>query len=109
MSGIATLIGRRLVLSFFILTLTSLIVFLGTEVLPGDALTATIPAEELAFYTEEQLAQMRNELGLDRSISVRFAEVWKNLFTFDFGQTLVRREPVVDRIVHPMINSAIMA
>lgn len=109
MSNIVTLIGRRLVLSFFILTLTSLIVFLGTEVLPGDALTATIPAEELAFYTEEQLALMRADLGLDRSMPVRFFEVWQNLFSFDFGQTLLRREPVVDRITHPMINSAIMA
>ncbi|WP_457588522.1 ABC transporter permease [Ensifer canadensis] len=109
MSHIVTLIGRRLVLSFFILTLTSLIVFLGTEVLPGDALTATIPAEELAFYTEEQLALMRADLGLDRSMPVRFFEVWQNLFSFDFGQTLLRREPVLARIIHPMINSAIMA
>lgn len=109
MSSIATMIGRRIFLSFFILTLTSLIVFLGTEVLPGDALTATIPADEMAFYTEDQLAQMRAELGLDRSIPVRFFEVWHQLVTFDFGKTMVKREPVIDHIYHPMLNSAIMA
>ncbi|WP_425961088.1 ABC transporter permease [Rhizobium nepotum] len=109
MSNIVTMIGRRIFLSLFILTLTSLIVFLGTEVLPGDALTATIPADEMAFYTEDQLAQMRAELGLDRSIPVRFIEVWHQLVTFDFGKTMVKREPVIDHIYHPMLNSAIMA
>ncbi|MBD9650392.1 ABC transporter permease (plasmid) [Ensifer sp. PDNC004] len=109
MPRIAAIIGRRLVLSFFILTLTSLIVFLGTEVLPGDALTATIPADELAFMPKEQIDQMRQELGLDRSIPVRFFEVWQRLITFDFGSTIIKREPVFDRILHPMINSAVMA
>lgn len=109
MSRIAEIIGRRLVLSFFILTLTSLIVFLGTEVLPGDALTASIPADELAFMPPEQIEEMRQELGLNRSIPVRFFEVWQRLFSFDFGTTLIKREPVFERIYHPMINSAIMA
>lgn len=103
------MIGRRLALSFVILSLTALIVFLGTEVLPGDALTATIPAEELAFYSPQQIAEMRHEYGLDRPVYLRFLEVWQRLFTLDFGTTIVKREPVFDRILHPMINSAILA
>lgn len=109
MAQIAEMIGRRLVMSFFILSFTALIVFLGTEVLPGDALTATIPAEELAYYTPQQLDTMRQELGLDRPLPVRFLEVWTRLVTFDFGTTIVKHEPVRDRIFHPLINSAIMA
>lgn len=109
MAQIVEIIGRRLLMSFFILSVTALIVFLGTEVLPGDALTATIPADELAFMPPEQLEQMRQELGLDRSIPVRFLEVWTRLITFDFGHTLIKKEPVLDRILHPMINSAILA
>jgi peptide/nickel transport system permease protein len=103
------MMGRRLLMSFFILSFTALIVFLGTEVLPGDALTATIPADELAFMPPEQLEQMRKDLGLDRSIPVRFVEVWSRLFSFDFGTTIIKKEPVAARIFHPMINSAIMA
>ncbi|KQY00457.1 hypothetical protein ASD36_20395 [Rhizobium sp. Root1334] len=101
--------GRRLLMSFFILSFTALIVFLGTEVLPGDALTATIPADELAFMPAQQIEDMRRELGLDRSIPVRFLEVWTRLMTFDFGTTIIKREPVFDRIMHPMVNSAILA
>ncbi|MBA8880988.1 ABC transporter permease [Phyllobacterium myrsinacearum] len=109
MGSIMNMLGRRLILSFAILSLTSLIVFLGTEVLPGDAITATIPAEELAFYTPEQLADLRKEYGLDRPLPVRFLEVWERLFTFDFGTTLIKKEPVLDHIAHPMINSGILA
>ncbi|KRC11642.1 hypothetical protein ASE23_21900 [Rhizobium sp. Root73] len=103
------MMGRRLLMSFFILSFTALIVFLGTEVLPGDALTATIPADELAFMPAQQIEDMRRELGLDRSIPVRFLEVWTRLMTFDFGTTIIKREPVFDRIMHPMVNSAILA
>ncbi|WNJ88508.1 ABC transporter permease [Bosea sp. 685] len=109
MTQIVSMMGRRLFLSFFILSFTALIVFLGTEVLPGDALTATMPAEELAFYTPAQLAKLRTEYGLDRALPVRFLEVWNRLFSFDFGVTIIKREPVYDRIIHPVINSAIMA
>ncbi|MDB5536540.1 MAG: transporter permease [Devosia sp.] len=109
MPQILAMTVRRLVMSFFILSITALIVFLGTEVLPGDALTATIPTEELQFYSADQLAEMRSELGLDRPIPVRFLEVWTRLMTFDFGTTIVKHEPVGPRIFHPMINSAILA
>lgn len=109
LASIARMIGRRLFMAFFILSFTALIVFLGTEVLPGDALTASIPAEELQFYSPEQLAQMRSELGMDRSIPVRFFEVWHQLMTFDFGTTIMKKEAVATRIFHPVVNSAIMA
>jgi len=102
-------IFRRVALAVGVLTLVALIVFIGTEVLPGDAVTASIPAEELIYYSPKQLDALRAEYGLDRPIPVRFFDVWKQLFTFDFGVTLVKREPVFDRIIYPMRNSAIMA
>ena len=109
MSRIAGMVAKRLLMAVFILSFTALIVFLGTEVLPGDVLTATIPADELQFYSQEQLDRMRRDLGLDRPVPGRFLEVWYNLFTFDFGSTIIMREPVLGRILHPMINSAILA
>lgn len=96
-------------MAVLILSVTALIVFLGTEVLPGDALTATIPADEMQFISASHLEQMRDELGLNRPVIVRFLEVWTNLFTLDFGNTIIKQEPVLDRILHPMINSGIFA
>ncbi|MEL6234845.1 MAG: ABC transporter permease [Pseudomonadota bacterium] len=109
MNPILALVLRRLALSGLILLLVSGLVFLGTEILPGDALDATIPADELMYYTDEDLARMRAELGLDRPALERFIGVFWNLITFDFGVSLLTQEPVLPSIWHPMMNSLLMA
>lgn len=109
MNPILALILRRLALSGLILFMVSGLVFVGTEILPGDALDATIPADELMYYTEDDLARMRAELGLDKPALVRFVDVFTGLITFDFGVTLLTQEPVIGSIWHPMLNSLLMA
>jgi peptide/nickel transport system permease protein len=109
MPPIIALIGQRLAFAVFILSLVVAIVYAGTEILPGDAITAMIPQDELIYYTEADLAVLRAEYGLDRPVVVRFAEMWWNQFSFNFGTTLAQREPVIDRIFYPIRNSAIMA
>jgi len=109
MSTVLALIVRRLALSGVILVLVSGIVFIGTEILPGDALDATIPADELMYYSDEDLARMRAELGLDKPAAERFLNVFRGLITFDFGVTLMTRESVINSIIHPLLNSLIMA
>ncbi|MEO0913727.1 MAG: ABC transporter permease [Pseudomonadota bacterium] len=109
MGAILALILRRLALSGLILLLVSAVVFIGTEILPGDALDATIPADELMFYTDEDLARMRADLGLDKPALERFFAVFWGLITFDFGVTILTQEPVLDGIYHALINSLLMA
>ena len=109
MGPIIALILRRLALSGLILVLVSAVVFLGTEILPGDALDATIPADELIYYTEEDLDRMRTELGLNKPVLERFGLVLWNLVTFDFGVTILTQEPVIDGIYHALMNSLLMA
>ncbi len=106
---IVVLILRRLALSGLILLLVAVLVFVGTEILPGDALDSMIPQDELVFYTEEDFARIRADLGLDRPASERFAQMFVDLVTFDFGDTLLTKEPVIEYIWHPMINTMIMA
>lgn len=109
MNPIISLIFRRLALSIFIAILAASAVFFGTEILPGDALTATIPEDELAFMSDADLARMRTELGLDKPVHERFRTVIWNLITFDFGLSTITKEPVWDFVSHPMKNSLIMA
>lgn len=47
MPSILMLIARRLAIAGLILSLVALLVFVGTEILPGDAITAMIPADEM--------------------------------------------------------------
>jgi len=109
MVAILELVARRLFLSGLILLLVSAVVFIGTEILPGDALDASIPADELMYYTDADLARMRAELGLDKPLLERFTQVFMDLITFDFGVTLLTREPVFASIYHSMLNSILMA
>ncbi|HHC29197.1 MAG TPA: ABC transporter permease, partial [Rhodobacterales bacterium] len=109
MGPIAALILRRLALSGLILLLVSGVVFIGTEILPGDALDASIPEDELMYYTDADLARMRAELGLDQPPLARFGTILWNLVSFDFGVTILTQEPVIDSIYHPLMNSLLMA
>ena len=67
---IARFLARRVTAAIGTLLVVSMLVFAGTEVLPGDAATAVLGKTA----TPEQVAQLRKDMGLDRSIPVRYAE-----------------------------------
>lgn len=88
MQLILALILRRLALSGLILLLAVVVVFVGTEILLGDVLDSAIPEDERVYFSEEDFARMRIELGLDRPMLVRFGETLYNLITFDFEMSV---------------------
>ncbi|MFD7061242.1 ABC transporter permease [Streptomyces sp. NPDC059906] len=68
----------------------SVIVFLLTDLLPGDA--ATVDFNEQAGL--EQVAQLREQMGLDRPAVERFVDWAHGLVTGDLGTSLVGGGPV---------------
>lgn len=109
MQAILLLVARRTVFAVVVLLLSSLLVFAGTGILPGDALEVSIPADQLDAMPPEVLAARRQELGLDRPPLERYlAWVW-GAAHFDFGRTILNKEPVFDMIARPLLNTAIMA
>lgn len=107
--GATGLALRRLAASLLVLLLVSAVVYWGTAVLPGDALTAVLPMDVLQTISPEELARKRAELGIDRPHLVQFAEFLGRITQLDFGRTTVTREPVLERIDHPLRNSLILA
>jgi peptide/nickel transport system permease protein len=99
---------RRVGLSLLVLLLLSAVVFLGTEVLPGDALTVSLSAEDLAFMPRAQLDAMRAALGLDRPVAERYLEWLLRAVRFDFGRTLVGRAEVAAEIGPALLNSLLL-
>jgi peptide/nickel transport system permease protein len=99
---------RRAGLSAFVLLLISVVVFLGTEVLPGDALTVSLSAEDLAFMPRAQLDEMRAALGLDRPVLERYLEWIGRALRLDFGRTLVGRADVAAEIAPALVNSLLL-
>jgi peptide/nickel transport system permease protein len=65
------------------LLVVSMLVFAGTEVLPGDAATAVLGKTA----TPAQVAQLRKDMGLDRSIPVRYADWLTGFVQGDLGNS----------------------
>ncbi|MEA2323366.1 MAG: peptide/nickel transport system permease protein [Solirubrobacteraceae bacterium] len=89
-------IGRRLVGAFVLLLVVSALTFLFFNVLPS-----TDPAALRAGRqpTPELIAQIREDLGLDRPIIVQFGDYMLQVFThFDFGRSYQQDQPVINLI-----------
>jgi len=103
-----TAIFRRIVLSLLILFLVALLVFLSTEVLPGDALDVYLTAEDMLTMEPEQLEALRRDLGLDQPAAMRFCQWLSGAVVGDFGTTFIDRTPVAEVIWNPLLNSLLL-
>ncbi|MEM9128446.1 MAG: ABC transporter permease, partial [Pseudomonadota bacterium] len=70
MGDIARLVGQRLGLGLIILLIISIIIFFMVELLPGDIAQAVLGQGA----TEENLAALRAEMGLDQPAIVRYLD-----------------------------------
>jgi peptide/nickel transport system permease protein len=104
----AKAILRRLALSLLVLWLVSGLVFLATEVLPGDALQVSLTADEAAQMSEQDLARRRVELGLDRPALVRYGDWLFSALRGDFGRTIIGKAEVAEVIGYPLRNSLLL-
>ena len=76
-----TMVLQRFGIGLMTLLVVSVLVFAGTEILPGDV--AEIVLGQSA--TPENLAKLRAELGLDKPAIVRYFEWLGDMITFDLG------------------------
>lgn len=88
------LIVRRLVLGAVTLVVVSVLVFAGTEILPGDVAEAVLGQGA----TEETVSAIRRDLGLDRPAPVRYFEWLTGLFTGNLGESLATGREISDII-----------
>ncbi|OIH93457.1 ABC transporter permease [Curtobacterium sp. MCBA15_001] len=91
------LVGRGLLLVVGLLV-ASIIVFATLRVLPGDV--AQVVAGTQA--TPATVAQLRQQLGLDRPVVVQYLDWIGGLFRGDLGNSLVTRGPVAPEIVQKL-------
>jgi ABC-type dipeptide/oligopeptide/nickel transport system permease component len=86
---------QRLLHFIPVILLTSLVIFVGIRLAPGD------PAQFLAGPdpSAETLAAIRERLGLDRNIVIQFLLWLRGLLTADLGQSMVNGLPVGDLVL----------
>ena len=99
------LLMRRLALGVMTLWVVSVIIFAGTEILPGDVATAILGQTA----TEENTAAIREQLGLNRPPQERYVEWLGNFLQGDLGMSLTSRRPISDQIGFRLENTLLLA
>ncbi len=85
---------RRLAMLVPILLALSLGVFLMLSLVPGDPAQAILGA----YATEENLSELREELGLDQSVPLRYVTWLGGVLRGDLGTSFNLNRPVADEI-----------
>ena len=80
---LARFVVRRVLAGLATLLVVSVLVFWGTEVLPGDAASAVLGRTA----QPEQLAELQQQMGLDRPAIERYFDWLGGLFTGDLGNS----------------------
>ena len=105
-----TYIIRRLLTAIPSMFLVSLIIFSLVRLVDGDVVMARL--SEGGYVTDEQLAAMRDELGLDDPFITQYLDYIGGLLRGDFGNSLWDGQPVWDQIASHMqvsIQLAVMS
>ncbi len=99
------LVIQRFGLGILTLLGASLLIFAGTEMMPGDLASAILQNTA----TPESLAKLRLDLGLDRSAVLRFFDWLFGALHGDFGHSLANGRDVLTEIAPRFANTMFLA
>jgi peptide/nickel transport system permease protein len=99
------LILTRFGVSVLTLWFVSVLVFVGTEMLPGDVAQAVLGQSA----TPETLAGLRAQLGLDRPPHIRYFEWLAGFVTGDLGTSLANDADIATLISQRLGNTLLLA
>ncbi len=105
MQPLVRLVAQRLALGAGTLLVVSLLIFAGTELLPGDVAEAILGQSA----TPEAVANIRAALGLDRPAWVRYLDWLSGLLQGDLGISLANRRPIAEMIAGRLENTLFLA
>ncbi len=89
-----TFVARRLLLAVPVLLGVVFVVMLTIELIPGDAVALMLGEHA----TKEAVARLRDHLGLDKPLLVRYVEYVSRLVRGDLGRSIQQNRPVVDEL-----------
>lgn len=98
------LIAKRLGIGLITVLAVSIIIFLGTKVLPGDA--AQIRLGQSA--TEETLAAMRAQLGLDVPLPMQYLNWLGAFLTGDLGASLANPDLQISSLIEDRYKNTLV-
>jgi len=102
---VGKLILQRSILGVLTLFAASVLIFVGTEILPGDLASAILQNQA----TPENLAKLRLDLGLDKPAIVRFFAWLIGAAQGDFGHSLANGRDVLEEVAPRFANTMFLA
>ena len=103
--SLTILVARRLTLGGLVLLVVSAVVFIATEVLPGDVARAILGQGA----TPELIANVRERLGLDEPAHLRYFTWLGNLLAGHLGTSLANGADIADMIGDRVVNTILLA
>ena len=94
MGDVVGIVLKRLGLGLITLLVISILIFGAVELLPGDLAQAVLGQGA----TEENVAAMREQLGLNKPAFVRYFDWLRGAVVGDFGSSLISGTSVAESI-----------
>ena len=94
-----TYIIRRVILAIIVIMIVSIITFLGMRMLPGDPILMIVTSDKLQTMTEEQIAQIRDEYGLNKPMAVQYFDWLGGVFHGDLGLSMRYQTSVTQEVL----------
>ncbi|MET3660470.1 ABC transporter permease [Aquamicrobium ahrensii] len=102
---ILRLIAQRLALGVLLLLAVSVLIFAGTQILPGDVAQSILGQAA----TPQALENLRRELGLNDPAYIRYFRWLGGVLTGDFGTALSNRRDIADALGGRLLNTLFLA
>ena len=103
--NIHNLLLSRIMLALFTLLAVSALIFMGTELLPGDVASAILGQSA----TPEALANIRQDLGLNRPVTTRYLEWLFNFISGDMGKSIANGSEISAVLPSKFANTMFLA
>ena len=104
-SPILKLVVQRIALGIVLLLAVSMLIFLGTEILPGDVAQSILGQSA----TPQSLANLREQLGLDQPSYIRYFTWLGGVLTGDLGTALTSGQDIASSIGDRLANTLFLA
>jgi peptide/nickel transport system permease protein len=102
--SLVSFVGSRFLYAIPVLIGVTVIVFLSLQLVPGDIALTLLGR----MANEEQLAALREELGLNQPLIVQYARWLFDLLRGDIGNSISQQLPVMQIIGPKIVNSLIL-
>lgn len=102
---VLTLVVQRIALGLLLLLATSVLIFVGTQILPGDVAQSILGQSA----TPETLANLREQLGLNVPPVTRYFNWLGGVLHGDLGTALTNGEPIAAAMAGRLWNTLFLA